>query len=371
MSLRSLAPLLLLGVLVTDGSSAADSHDGTKVAPVAQAGGKTKTPHPSSRQKRAQQRSSSGKKASKSAPSTEASSDAGGATGGLLAPSRAPASGTPEGSADSTGPAKGRALLPTYHQASDEEITDWFHVADYDGNGWISYGEAAPSLAFDRARFGVYDNDHDGRLQFPEFKLFYFDCLSRQGTFFEPKPRPEPPHPPTRDPEQLRNAYDADLDEFVSQFELEEILRDYQRADLVAEQVLAAEDGDSDGRLSITELEGLVSLLYPVNVADEQLRTEQQDPAGSLLELFRRVVPRYSVRTGTPSPPLITGPVTLFSRLDLDDDGAVSLEDLKNLLRPVPERVRLSSVLNSLDLDGDGVLNPEELARALVPRAGR
>ncbi len=367
----SFAAVVLFGlsVLPTESVAGASAAVGAR-ATVVQRGGKQKAARPSSRQKLVQKRSSTSKKGAGSLPSTPAAGETG-KTGGLLAPTPTAPGSRQDADGEVIPAGKVKEVPPTYRQASDEEIADWYRAADYDGNGWISFGEAAQAMSFDRVRFSVYDNDRDGRFQFPEFKLFYFDCLSRQGTFIEPKAKPEPPQPPPRDPEQLRNAYDSDLDEYVSQFELETILRDYQRSDLVAERVLAAEDDDTDGRLSISELEGLVALLYPVSMADTQTGSEQQDPAGSLLELFRRVVPRDSKHTGTPSPPLITGPVTHFSRLDLDDDGAISLEDLKNLLRPVPERVRLSSVLNSLDLDGDGVLNPGELERALMPRATR
>ena len=68
----------------------------------------------------------------------------------------------------------------------------------------------------------------------------------------------------------------------------------------------------------------------------------------------------------SPYPPLITGPVPHFRRLDLDNDGAISIDDLANLMRPMQMRLRLPALINTLDLDGDGVLNEEEFERALI-----
>ncbi len=328
--------------------------------------GKQKAPKPTARQKTVEKRKGSAKRGNLPPSGASGSLDEPSEAGKFLAPDAGGADGTGSSTeGEAGGPAKGRLDTGEFHLATDAEITDWFEIADYDRNGWISFGESAHAMGFDRPRFAVYDNDRDGRFQYPEYKLFYFDTLE-QGTFAEPKPAPEPAQPPPRDPDQLRNAYDSDLDEHISSFELETLLADYRRADLGPAQILAAEDVDLDGRLSLSELEGLVALLYPVSVDGARVELMNENAAGSLLELFRKVVPRDSPRTGTPSPPLVTGPVPHFSRLDLDNDGAISLEDLRNLLRPVTETVRLSSVLNSLDLDGDGVLNPVELERALV-----
>ena len=257
----------------------------------------------------------------------------------------------------------GKQKIPPYLLADDEEIVRLHGVADWDENGWISFSEAERSMHFDRLRFAAYDTDRDGRLILTEFKGFVFDSLRRNAKFEAPKPRPDASRPPPRTAEQLRNAYDRDLDESVSLFELGRLLEDYGRTDLEPEQLVVADDLDGDGRLALGELGGVVALLYPVSssAVDEAWFDGE---AVSLLELFRRVVPRETV-SGIAPPPLIQGPVPPFHRLDLDNDGAITEEDLRALLRPIPESVRLGSVLGILDLDGDGVLNVTEFEQAL------
>jgi Ca2+-binding EF-hand superfamily protein len=286
-------------------------------------------------------------------------------TRALLAPSAAQnkASGSTASKGKMPGNTAGGKQVPSYLIADDEEITKLQGVADWDENGWISFAEARDSMQFDRLRFAAYDTDSDGRLVEAEFRDYYFDSLRRNGTFTAPLIMPDRSRPPPRTTEQLRNAYDRDLDERISLFELERLIQDYGRPDLEPEQLIVADDIDGDGRLALNELEGVVALLYPVSstVTDETLIDSQ--PA-SLLELFRKLVPRET-RAGIPPPPLIQGPVPPFHRLDLDNDGAIAEQDLRALLRPIPESVRIGAVLGILDLDGDGVLNDAEFERAM------
>ena len=246
-----------------------------------------------------------------------------------------------------------------------EEIQGFFTVADYNLNNWLSYSEASRSLRFDRDRFATYDKDRDGRIKLNEFKIFYNDTL-RYGSGFEPpRAQSDGNAPPKRTPEQLRVAYDQDLDLQLSESELARLLIDYDKPDVPADQVLRSLDIDHDERLALTELPDLLEILHPV-VLPPTTGLDLGDRPATIDELFGEAVDRNYDSGATPYPPMIAGPVSHFRRLDLDDDGFISVEDLEELLRPVRISVRVHSVLNTLDLDGDRLLDPHELLRALI-----
>jgi len=248
--------------------------------------------------------------------------------------------------------------------ASASQLETYFATADHDANGWISFREAVASMGIGREAFRVYDHDRDGRLVLSEFLFLHNDSVTRTGGFRPPKKREDEDRARRRTAVQLLNAYDRDLDDFVASTELRRMLEDYRRTDVDDEVVLTGHDRDNDGRLSLLELATLNTILWP---RTEQLASDE-DPVdtrpGSIDELFGKVVRRDS---STPYPPLITGPVPHFRRLDLDNDGAISVEDLENLMRPMQLRLRIHALMNTLDLDGDGVLNEQEFERALVP----
>ena len=122
--------------------------------------------------------------------------------------------------------------------ATMDKIRAWFFTADYDGSEWISFREAAAACALEREAFRVYDHDNDGRMLLGEFLYYYNDRMSRTGNFRDPIAKPHTKTPPKRTPEQLRNAYDRDLDTHINLSELNDILSDYRRGDVEAERVL-------------------------------------------------------------------------------------------------------------------------------------
>lgn len=252
--------------------------------------------------------------------------------------------------------------------ADTEQVRSWFALCDHNGNGWLSFSEAAHSLRFTRGRFQAFDEDRDGRLASPEFGEFYMYSILHAGHFVEPREKVSEGPPPQRTPEQMRNAYDTDLDHLLSRVELTRLLADYQRDTGLAERVMNSLDTSDDGSLSLDELEGLHAVLYPVVFEEVADVTDQREPERekTIADLFGKVEPRGVEPGSTPTPPRIVGPVGHFRRLDLDDDGYITVDDLENLLRPVRVAVRPHVVVNTLDTNGDFRLTEEELVGALT-----
>ena len=69
---------------------------------------------------------------------------------------------------------------------------------------------------------------------------------------------------------------------------------------------------------------------------------------------------RGALPSTVPLPPRIEGPVSAFTRLDLNEDGKITLEDLDGLARPIHLDVRFPAVIAILDTDNDGGVSPEE-----------
>lgn len=281
-----------------------------------------------------------------------------------LLPPTAPGKGEGERGGDGTErDPKGRSREKRALEFVDEaQLRAWYETADFNANGWISFSESSVSFGFDRPRYGSFDADRDGRLALEEFAAYYRYSIVHQNGFREPRPAPESQRARQRTPEQLRNAYDMDLDGKLSRVELQRVLEDYDRADLEAEHIATGMDRDGDSRLSVAELVGLPPILFPVEVP----ATADAAPTHKTLEeLFGQVVPRPGGAGNYP--PQIVGPVSHFRRLDLDADGKISRRDLEDLLRPVHTTIRVQTVLHTLDVDGDGVLSRAELVAALVP----
>jgi len=247
--------------------------------------------------------------------------------------------------------------------ANEEQVAAWFDLCDHNTNGWLSYRETEYSLGFDRRRFRAFDEDRDGRLRRREFDEYYMYSIVNSGGFMKPRAKqPEGP-PPPRTPEQVRSAYDQDLDGLISELELTRLLRDYQRDNADPNRILRSLDSSEDQYLSLEEMAGLHSVLYPIALVEPT--EEPGEERATLEDLFGTMVLRGTAPGATPTPPLIQGPVSQFRRLDLNNDGYITTDELELLLRPRRVAVRPHTVLNTLDLDGDLQLSKQEFQSAL------
>ena len=169
---------------------------------------------------------------------------------------------------------------------------------------------------------------------------------------------------PRRSAEQLRNAFDINTDGTLDVEELTRLLAAYERDPGDSQTILNSIDTSKDGHLSVEELVELHSVLHPVALEDSPpAQLAQAQP--TIWDVFGNVTPRGLEPGSTPSPPLIAGPVPHFRRLDLDNDGYISVDDLEALLRPVRLSVRPHTVINTLDLDGDYRLSEEEFRASM------
>ncbi len=256
-------------------------------------------------------------------------------------------------------------------RVSEEQLAGWYVTVDDNRNGWISFSEARASLHFDRPRFQAYDADRDGRMQLEEFEDYYLESLTRDGSFRAPTAVRSNALPARRNHEQIRIAYDFDLDGQLSLPEVIRVLADYDQAALDPQRVVRALDADGDQLLDLAELQGLPSILYPVTLPSVDEPSQEQRTPTTIAELFGQRVDRSTNPRASAAPPRIVGPLPHFQRLDLDQDGGVSVAELEALIRPTHLAVRIRTIVNTLDQDLDGVLSEAEFLGALLAPARR
>jgi Ca2+-binding EF-hand superfamily protein len=256
--------------------------------------------------------------------------------------------------------------------ASDKtEQLGYFSICDHDGNGWISYREAKHSLRIDQTSYGVYDADSDGRVSFEEFDARYMEIVERAGGFRTPIPISDRRLVPTRNPEQLRNAYDRNGDRALNERELSQLLIEYGRAEIPAAIVLEKLDVDANGRLDQGEMEHFSRLLSGTYTLPKD-RTQEKGPLPRTpAEIFGGPERRPEGFNVVPLPPRLPGPTTHFRRLDLDGDGKISREDLFHLQNPLQLPIRGQAMLSALDLNEDGGLDEQEFLLALQSPGAR
>lgn len=254
--------------------------------------------------------------------------------------------------------------LKALSRSEKESSAAFFVVCDYDGNGWISFREASESLGLDRAAYAVYDTDHDGRISPAEFEARYQSILEQTGGFRPPAARKVTQAAPSRNAEQLLSAYDADSDRALNAEELQRLLTDYGREEFPVDVVIEKLDRDGSKKLEGEELVLFAQLLTATYLADKSAPDPNTRPK-SVGELFGQVIPRSASPGTTPEPPLIRGPVPHFRRLDLDDDGRITLTDLQSLQVPLQLSVRVGGIFAALDRNQDGGIDSDEFLNSM------
>ncbi len=191
------------------------------------------------------------------------------------------------------------------------------------------------------------------------------DVLGRGGAFQPPLKKPEVRKAPRREAPELLEKYEETPDGVLDARELKHALSDYEVKEPSVEEIFTTLDRDASKALELVELEALADLLSPKLATTD---AAAKPKAKSVLELFGRSVPREEREGSVHLPPQIPGPVPVFRRLDLDDDGGIELDDLSALQRPLQLHVRVNAVFATLDTDADGRLSPEELAASMRPQ---
>jgi Ca2+-binding EF-hand superfamily protein len=239
-----------------------------------------------------------------------------------------------------------------------------FETADYDRSGWISFREARESLEIDRGEFALYDRDRDGRIGAREFIARYDEVVAAAGAFRLPKPRSDERELETRTPEQLRSAFDADGDGALGSPELAKVIERYGRREVAPEVLMEMLDLDRSGGLNGTELFQLTRVIS-VSLAGPAGDEIKRGKSKTIADLFGAVVARPRESGSASAPPWIPGPVPHFRRLDLDGNGYVGIDELRELQGSTALATRIGAVLATLDLDEDGRITEREFLTAL------
>ncbi len=262
------------------------------------------------------------------------------------------------------GGGKAPAPAPGSERAAPQDAEDdlsgfYFRSADWDGDGWIRFGEAEKSMGLDREAYSAFDKDRDGGISAEEFATRYRILVERGGVFTPPRTKPDAPRPVKRDAKALLLAYDTDLDGMLVESEVSRALQDAHISDPSPLVLVATLDKDRSSGIDGAELDELSDLMYP------ESRPLREKKKLTLDQLFDRTEPRDTRAGSTIGPRRTAGPIPVFRRLDYDRSGAIDLADLEELQRPLRSAVRPAAILATLDLDGDGSISDAEFAAAM------
>jgi len=241
----------------------------------------------------------------------------------------------------------------------DDVSSVYFDTADWDGDGLIRFSEAEKSMGIDRAEFALFDADRDGVIVLAEFAQRYQKTTERGGVFAAPRAKPSAARPAKKDAKSLLLAYDGDLDGILDESEVRRALEDARIEDPSPLVILTTFDKDRSSGIDGAELDEFASLLHP------ESRASSAKKAMTLAELFDHTEVQDSRTGNTIGPRRTVGPISVFTRLDYDRSGAIGLQDLEELHRPLRSAVRPAVVLATLDKDGDGVISREEFDAAM------
>jgi len=255
------------------------------------------------------------------------------------------------------------ALAPAQQNPPLDEVSEaaqaYFALADWTGDGWISFKEASESMDLDRQAFAAFDADRDGRISQDEFVARQKAIVERGGVLEAPRRKPVRQAPPARSAQDLLALFDEDRDSAFGERELARVVEESKNKELSPAALLAALDKDGDKRLAGDELERLAATLAPA-----------AEPAGpapklTLAQLFEVPKARESRTAASREPARIAGPCSDFRRLDADNDGQIGVQDLVELQRPLALPATPQAIVSSLDKDGDGRISRDEFEAAL------
>ncbi|MEM7516750.1 MAG: EF-hand domain-containing protein [Planctomycetota bacterium] len=249
-------------------------------------------------------------------------------------------------------------------------ILETYAEGDLDGDDRLSFREGNQVFSLSASAFRKYDKDKNGWIEDLEFVERVIEIRRKGGRSPSVSKRlSERSLAVPREAEQLKFAFDDDLDGLLSMEELQNILTEYQRTDLDPEVLIRRCDIDESNDLNLVETESFVPLLYSKPDIDfitgekEELESEGSDflNARSIEELFGTRVPRVGESDANALPDFIAGPVDSFYRLDADGDNRITVRDLELLKRPIQvSAVRIKALIAILDIDGDDGISREE-----------
>jgi len=245
--------------------------------------------------------------------------------------------------------------------ASAGTARQYFEIADYDGDGWITIREATASMELDRRSFALYDQDGDGRISPDEFRARYEKILRNGGAFVAPLGKDEPPRSGSAAPPDRPARKGRDADKTLDRSELRAFLaKRHSRLD--PEVVMSKFDRDGSQRLEQGEVADLTAFLDPAR------RSHPGPRATSVEELFGKPILREEREGATLLAPRIAGPVPIFRRLDPGGGGRITSVDLLGLGSPIQFPIRIAAVLAALDRNGDGAIDADEFRVCLTGR---
>lgn len=222
---------------------------------------------------------------------------------------------------------------------------NYFQLIDIDGDGTISPPEARSILGLERRPFLRFDTDGDGRVGFGEFSAdlpTFLTALgvlpSKETNYVIQSAEGESAATPTS---SLFLDYDRDKNGFLDRLELRVLVRDNDLLGLLA-KIERIVDLDEDGLVSKDELRSTPIDTWQ-ELAKEQARTEVAVQELPTIPEGRKI------------------PMDPFRRLDVDEDGYLTLTEMMSFRSSRLSEQAALTMLARLDRNKDGRLSLVEV----------